>query len=157
MFNVLGITNASDSLSEYKESEKGLATIYILNFPSSKGLRASSTRTVPVEVLTLKEPGLYKAILKSRKEEAKRFQHWVFHDVLPTLRKTGSYSIPESHEPITKPQTEPGLYHLIFRGLRHEEWLRFTHHAQRGASYLEKNRRSSARTELGKPRLISGH
>ena len=39
------------------------------------------------------EPGLYELILKSRKPEAKKFKHWITHDVIPSIRKTGSYSI----------------------------------------------------------------
>lgn len=39
----------------------------------------------------LNESGLYSAILGSRKPEAKAFKRWVTHDVLPAIRKTGSY------------------------------------------------------------------
>lgn len=41
------------------------------------------------------EPGLYKLIMRSRKPEAKEFQRWVTHEVLPQIRKTGGY-IPTS-------------------------------------------------------------
>jgi anti-repressor protein len=37
------------------------------------------------------EPGLYSLIQRSRKPEAKAFKRWVNHDVLPRLRKTGTY------------------------------------------------------------------
>lgn len=40
----------------------------------------------------ISEPGLYKLIGASRKPEAKRFNRWVTHDVLPSIRKTGTYS-----------------------------------------------------------------
>lgn len=39
------------------------------------------------------EANLYRVIFQSRKEEAKKFQNWVFNEVLPSIRKTGSYSI----------------------------------------------------------------
>jgi len=39
------------------------------------------------------EPGLYTLILGSRKPEAKAFKRWITHEVIPTIRKTGSYSI----------------------------------------------------------------
>lgn len=45
--------------------------------------------------LIISEPGLYKLIIRSRKPEAKEFQRWVTHEVLPTIRKTGGY-IPTS-------------------------------------------------------------
>lgn len=38
------------------------------------------------------EPGLYKLIMRSRKPEAKEFQRWVTHEVLPTIRKHGIYA-----------------------------------------------------------------
>ena len=43
------------------------------------------------------EPNLYRCIFQSRKEEAEKFQAWVFDDVLPQIRKTGGY-IPVSRE-----------------------------------------------------------
>jgi prophage antirepressor-like protein len=39
------------------------------------------------------EPGLYTLILRSNKPEAKRFKRWITHNVLPEIRKTGSYSL----------------------------------------------------------------
>ena len=39
----------------------------------------------------INESGLYRLILTSRKPEAKRFRKWVTGEVLPTIRKTGSY------------------------------------------------------------------
>lgn len=43
--------------------------------------------------LLVNEPGLYSLIIRSRKPEAKLFKRWVMHEVLPSIRKTGSYSI----------------------------------------------------------------
>lgn len=44
------------------------------------------------EVLIVSEPGLYSLVLKSRKPEAKLFKRWITHEVIPSIRKTGSYS-----------------------------------------------------------------
>ncbi|MDI0267799.1 BRO family protein [Clostridioides difficile] len=41
----------------------------------------------------LTENGVYKLIFKSKKKEAERFQDWVFDEVLPNIRKTGSFSM----------------------------------------------------------------
>jgi len=41
--------------------------------------------------LIVSEPGLYKLIMRSRKQEAKEFQRWVTHEVLPSIRKHGGY------------------------------------------------------------------
>lgn len=39
----------------------------------------------------ISEPGLYKLIARSTKPEARRFDRWVRHEVLPQIRKTGDY------------------------------------------------------------------
>ena len=44
------------------------------------------------------EPGLYSLVLGSRKPEAKAFKRWITHDVIPAIRKTGGYHIPQSPE-----------------------------------------------------------
>ena len=44
----------------------------------------------------ISESGLYTLILRSNKPEARSFRRWVTHEVLPTLRKTGHYSIDEN-------------------------------------------------------------
>ncbi|NFN81260.1 hypothetical protein FDB25_12655 [Clostridium botulinum] len=43
----------------------------------------------------LTESGVYKLIFKSKKAEAEKFQDWVTDEVLPSIRKTGSYQIPK--------------------------------------------------------------
>ena len=45
------------------------------------------------EMATVNEYGLYSLVLSSRKPEAKEFKRWITHDVLPALRRTGSYSL----------------------------------------------------------------
>lgn len=49
------------------------------------------------ELVIVTEPGLYKMLARSRKLEAKRFDRWVRHEVLPTIRKTGGYGITQQH------------------------------------------------------------
>jgi prophage antirepressor-like protein len=41
----------------------------------------------------INEFGLYELIFSSHKDEAKEFRNWVFEQVLPSIRKTGSYSM----------------------------------------------------------------
>ena len=43
-------------------------------------------------MLVINESGMYSLTLTSRKDEAKRFKKWVTSEVLPSIRKTGSYS-----------------------------------------------------------------
>lgn len=59
-----------------------------------KGLHIVATLGGDQEMLVINEAGLYSAILRSRKAEAKRFKRWVTHDVLPSLRKHGAYVMP---------------------------------------------------------------
>lgn len=50
------------------------------------------------EAIIINESGLYTVILRSNKPEAKIFKRWVTHEVLPSLRKTGSYSLSKAPE-----------------------------------------------------------
>ena len=47
------------------------------------------------------EPGLYELLCKSEMPAARPFQDWLFEEVLPTIRRTGSYSLaqPMQQEP----------------------------------------------------------
>ena len=56
-----------------------------------KGVQSMDTPGGRQELATVNESGLYSLILTSRKPEAKRFKRWVTHEVLPSIRKTGSY------------------------------------------------------------------
>ncbi|CAN5713617.1 phage antirepressor KilAC domain-containing protein [soil metagenome] len=49
----------------------------------------------PRGVTVISESGLYSAILGSRKPEAAKFKKWVTAEVLPSIRKTGSYTAPK--------------------------------------------------------------
>jgi prophage antirepressor-like protein len=44
------------------------------------------------KVTIINESGLYSLILRSRKDSAKKFRKWITSEVLPSIRKTGSYS-----------------------------------------------------------------
>lgn len=52
-------------------------------------LRSENRSNQAVNIVS--EPGLYKLIMRSRKPEAKEFQHWVTHEVLPSIRRHGAY------------------------------------------------------------------
>ena len=45
------------------------------------------------EVNAVNEAGLYSLIMRSNKPEAKQFKRWITHEVLPSIRKTGTYSV----------------------------------------------------------------
>lgn len=75
--NALGVADPAQSCRSFDNDEKGLFTIQTL------GGRQ--------KVIHVSEPGFYKLVLKSRKPEAKAFQRWVTHEVLPSIRKKGGY------------------------------------------------------------------
>lgn len=65
---------------------------------NEKGVRSIPTLTKGGEqkLLYINESNLYKTIFQSRKESAERFTEWVTSEVLPSIRKTGSYGMPRT-------------------------------------------------------------
>lgn len=59
-----------------------------------KGACPISTPGGQQEMSIVNEPGLYSLVLGSRKPEARAFKHWVTHEVIPSIRKTGYYAVP---------------------------------------------------------------
>lgn len=89
---VLGIGTASNVASRIPAKDKGVDTINTLGGKQS--------------VTIINEPGLYRVIFESRKQEAEEFKDWVFSEVLPTIRKTGSYSTPKADVHLAKLATQ---------------------------------------------------
>lgn len=77
--DILELSNVTEALRPLDDDEKS-------NFRNSEV--AQNGGRAP---LIISEPGLYKLIMRSRKPEAKEFQRWVTHEVLPQIRKTGGY------------------------------------------------------------------
>lgn len=87
--DILGIINPSDAVKDFDEDEKGIAKIYTIH-----GMQGMTVISVA---------GLYALIIKSgcttcRRREARQFSWWITHKVLPTIRKTGSYSLSPARE-----------------------------------------------------------
>lgn len=76
--DILEISNNRDAISQLDSDEKNTVVI-------SDGIPGNPNKTI------ISEPGLYKLIMRSRKPEAKEFQRWVTHEVLPQIRRTGGY------------------------------------------------------------------
>jgi prophage antirepressor-like protein len=66
--------------------------------PDEKGTTIVRTLGGDQEMLIISEPGLYKLIQTSRKPASKRFDRWVRHEVLVSLRKTGRFVIPGAEQ-----------------------------------------------------------
>ncbi len=80
-----------------------------------KGLRTVQTPGGQQEMVAINESGLYSLILTSRKPEAKRFKRWVTHEVLPSIRKTGSYAVPGSVAALPAP-TQDRVHAILLIG-----------------------------------------
>lgn len=79
--DVLGIQKHHDALARLDDDEKG-------------GPLIVDTLGGRQEVASINESGLYSLILRSRKPEAKAFRRWVTKEVLPSIRRSGSYGTP---------------------------------------------------------------
>ncbi|THH39165.1 hypothetical protein E4Z66_00475 [Aliishimia ponticola] len=55
-------------------------------------------------VSIISESGLCKLVMRSDKKEAKQFQDWVTREVLPAIRKTGTYTILGAKKTIEAPK-----------------------------------------------------
>lgn len=75
---------------ELPETHKAVARLD----DDEKGRNSIPTPGGNQEMTVVNESGLFNLVLGSRKPEAKRFKRWVTHEVLPSIRKTGSYAVP---------------------------------------------------------------
>lgn len=78
----LGYKDTSDALKKHVTDEDKLTRCF-----------ADSGQNRQMYVIN--ESGLYALIFGSKLESAKRFKHWVTSEVLPQIRKTGSYATPQ--------------------------------------------------------------
>ena len=90
--NVLGLTNPTMAVNRLKENERAK---FNLGHPY-------------FETNFVNEPGLYRLIFASNKPEAEKFKDWVYHEVLPSIRKYGYYVAPQKIEE-NLPELPPGL------------------------------------------------
>ena len=89
-------------LPDYLENGSQVATI-------SDGLHMSLQATL------IKEPAVYKLAFRSNKPEAEAFTEWVAEEVLPSIRKTGSYSVPDAQLPESVYQKNLKAHRLRWR------------------------------------------
>lgn len=79
----LGYANTKDALAKHC---KGVAICYPLQTPG--GIQ---------EFRFITEGDVYRLITHSRLPAAEQFERWVFDEVLPAIRRTGSYTMPQQH------------------------------------------------------------
>lgn len=80
-----------------------------------KGRNSIPTPGGQQEMSMVNESGLYNLVLGSRKPEAKRFKRWITHEVLPSIRKTGSYTSTTSVAALPSP-TQDRVSSLLLIG-----------------------------------------
>lgn len=84
---ILGYKEASKAVRQHvDEDDKGGS---ILDTPGGKQ-----------NITIINESGLYSLILSSKLPTAKKFKRWVTSEVLPSIRKTGGYTLPDFMNPI---------------------------------------------------------
>ena len=76
----LGYSNTRDALIKHVDSEDK-SDVAIHDGSQNRNMTA------------INESGLYSLIMGSKLPNAKKFKHWVTSEVLPSLRKTGTYSM----------------------------------------------------------------
>lgn len=81
---ILDLGNPRSSIALLDDDEKG---VHSVDTPGGKQ-----------QMTTVTEPGFYKLVMRSRKPEAKAFQRWVTHEVLPALRRDGGYMVARADE-----------------------------------------------------------
>lgn len=92
---VLGYRNPSKTIGDHCRA----GGITKRDTPTSSGIQ---------EMTFINEGNLYRLIVKSRKPEAERFEQLVMEEILPSIRKTGSYNAPTKRQPKALPH---GLSH----------------------------------------------
>ena len=80
---VLGISKYRDAIARLDDDQKGTCPVRL---DRNVGDR---------EMAVVNESGLYELIIRSDKPEARAFRKWVTSEVLPALRKTGKYEVPD--------------------------------------------------------------
>ena len=96
---ILGYKNPLDALTKHVEEE-------------DKGVANCDTLGGTQKMTVINESGLYSLILSSKLPNAKKFKHWVTSEVLPAIRKTGSYYI----------QSKPDSYTIEDPAARARRW-----------------------------------
>lgn len=94
--DILGYSNSSKAVSVHVDEED--KTFVMLNISHSQNGNVPMGQS---KTALINESGLYSLILGSKLPTAKKFKSWITSEVLPTLRKTGTYSIKQKPDSYT--------------------------------------------------------
>lgn len=99
----LGYKNTKDAISSHVDDEdkKILQRSEIATIENHIPKSALPVNFVSAEIpnrgiTTINESGVYSLVFASKLPTAKKFKHWVTSEVLPSIRKNGSYGIPKT-------------------------------------------------------------
>ena len=92
LFNPYDVANILD-IKNIRDSLKNFNTKQLIKLTNSKVGNSDIRKLHTTGENFLTESGLYKLIFKSNKPKAEEFANWVTDEVLPTIRKQGTYSI----------------------------------------------------------------
>lgn len=92
----LGYSNPRDALAKHVDDED----------KNTVAFRDGTSGNPNVTIIN--ESGLYSLILSSKLPSAKRFKRWITSEVLPTLRKNGTYTLAAAEETAEEPKPKPG-------------------------------------------------
>ena len=81
----------------YKKPENAIAN-HVEDEDKTTTLIQGTGSNYKSKTVIVNESGMYSLILSSKLPNAKRFKHWVTSKVLPAIRKTGSYQLPQTPE-----------------------------------------------------------
>ena len=102
--DILGYTNSRKALADHVDAE-------------DKGVTKRYTPGGMQDTTIINESGLYSLILGSKLESAKEFKRWVTSEVLPSIRKTGKYEVPNT---IDKMINDPDFGIKLLQQLKEE-------------------------------------
>ncbi len=92
----LGIGNVSLAVNGRERKREDGTTYWSGGLDDDeKGVVTVNTPGGDQELLGVSESGLYNLVFQSTKPEAKEFKRWVTHEVIPSIRKTGAYAMPQ--------------------------------------------------------------
>ena len=80
----LGYSNTRDALANHVDEE-------------DKGVAKCDTLGGAQEMAIINESGLYSLVLSSKLESARKFKRWITSEVIPQIRKTGAYHVPQTY------------------------------------------------------------
>lgn len=92
----LGYSNASKAVSAHVD-EEDIKRISLTDL--SRFTQNGKSETNNAKIMIINESGIYSLILSSKLESAKKFKRWITSEVLPSIRKTGSYNMPDFSNP----------------------------------------------------------